>query len=180
MPAAKRLLQVLDPQGRLSEKPKTLAPRLKTLKGKVIGLLSSGSGNGTDFLQRLDELLRQQYGVKGTLLVIKEDLSNAFPEAQMKKLLDQCDAVIAGCGVGGSNTLSLMVDAAAAEIAGKPGVAVIGSEYQSTARAKARFLNFVSLDFVVFPSPMGGPEPARQKAEGALKAVVTLLTESTV
>lgn len=170
-------INVLDPCGELLEKPKTLAPRVRSLKGKVVGIISSGSGNSTEFLLRVSELLREKYGVVDTPMAIKPSVSVPLPEAQAKALRERADVVIAGVGVGGSNALSLVVDAINAELAGKPGVVVVGIPFERVTQAKIRNMAFPSLDYVVVPCPMGTSEEARAKGEIALQDIVNVATK---
>lgn len=170
-------LFVMDPRGELVEKEKKLCPRVSTLKGKVIGLISSGSGNSTEFLKRLGEVLKEKYQVADVVLEIKASVATPLPPEKMKGMLKRCRVVVAGVGVGGSNTLSLVVDAINAEMAGIPGIAIVGSDYEKAARAKIRNMAFPDLDYVMVPTPMGAVEEAHQKAERALEDVVAIATK---
>ncbi|MBI2907508.1 MAG: hypothetical protein HYX92_07645 [Chloroflexi bacterium] len=171
------IINVLDPRGELLEKPKKLAPRVSSLKGKVVGLISSGSGNSTEFMTRLGELLVEKEGVAEAIMRIKVSLALPLPEAQTTELHRRCQAIIVGVGVGGSNALSLVVDAVNAEMAGMPGVVIVGHEFEKLTKAKIRNMAFPTLDYVVVPSPMGTAEQAHDKAATALPDVVAIITK---
>ena len=58
---------LLDPTSQVERTKKDFAPRLETLAGKTIGLLDINKAKGEFFLDRLEEILREQYGVKEVL-----------------------------------------------------------------------------------------------------------------
>jgi len=70
-------------------------PRLKTLRGKRIGLLDISKPGGNYFLDRLEDLLRAKYGVAEVVRAKKPTYAkNAPPEVidQLRSL----DAVVEG------------------------------------------------------------------------------------
>jgi hypothetical protein len=58
---------LLDPTDKVEREHKTFAPRLETLAGKTVGLLDISKSKGAFFLDRVEEVLREQYGVKDVL-----------------------------------------------------------------------------------------------------------------
>ena len=58
---------LLDPTDKVDRGQKVFAPRLDTLAGTTIGLLDINKAKGVYFLNRIEEVLRQRYGVKEVL-----------------------------------------------------------------------------------------------------------------
>src|SRR5262249_59696919 len=57
----------LDPTDKVDRGEKAFAPRLDTLAGKTVGLLDINKAKGSFFLDRVEEVLRERYGVKEVL-----------------------------------------------------------------------------------------------------------------
>lgn len=70
-------------------------PRLQTLKGKRIGLLDISKPGGSFFLDRLEELLRTNYGVAEVVRAKKPTYTKKAPEAVIEQLRG-LDAVVEG------------------------------------------------------------------------------------
>jgi len=71
------------------------APRLASLAGKTIGLLDISKAGGSIFLDHLEQLLRQRYGVAEIIRATKPTFTKPAPDAVIAKFLDaKCDAVI--------------------------------------------------------------------------------------
>ncbi len=85
---------LLDPTDRVERGPKVLAPRLETLAGKTVGLLDINKAKGAFFLDRLEEVLRERYGVKEVLRRKKVSPGRLASEALRAELRQQCDAVV--------------------------------------------------------------------------------------
>lgn len=69
--------------------------RLKTLKGKKIGLLDISKPGGSVFLDRLEELLRTKYGVAEVVRSKKPTYTKNAPDAVIEQLRGM-DAVVEG------------------------------------------------------------------------------------
>lgn len=82
----------------LNESPRVFsepAARLKSLSGKTIGLLDISKPGGSVFLDYLERMLKQRYGVAEIVRAMKPTFSKPAPDAVIAKLLDaKCDAVI--------------------------------------------------------------------------------------
>jgi len=90
MPIA--LVNPLDETPRVHSNP---APRLPNLTGKTIGLLDISKPGGAIFLDRLEQLLKQRYGVKQVVRAMKPTFTKPAPDVVIAKFLDaKCDAVI--------------------------------------------------------------------------------------
>ena len=87
---------ILDPTGFDKQPPKPMAKRLDTLKGKTIGLLDIGFPNGGVFLDRVEELLKNKYGVAETVRRAKPSPARPAKDEVRKELIDDCDAIVEG------------------------------------------------------------------------------------
>ena len=73
----------------------TPAPRLESLAGKTIGLLDISKPGGNIFLDHLERLLKQRYGVADVVRAMKPTFTKPAPDAVIAKFVDaKCDAVI--------------------------------------------------------------------------------------
>ncbi len=75
-----------------------MAPRLTTLDGKVIGLLSNRKPHGDDLLRMIVDDLKAKYQIKNVILEGKIYHGNVAPKEMIDKLAQSCDAVITGIG----------------------------------------------------------------------------------
>ena len=85
---------LLDPTNKVERSQKAFAPRLDTLAGTTIGLLDISKSKGAFFLDRVEEILREQYGVKDVLRRMKPTVTRPTPEPIKAELTEKCDAVI--------------------------------------------------------------------------------------
>jgi hypothetical protein len=85
---------LLDPTDKVERTQQAFAPRLDTLAGKTIGLLDISKAKGAFFLDRVEEILRQQYGVKEVLRRMKPTVTRSAPEPIKAELTGKCDAII--------------------------------------------------------------------------------------
>ena len=85
---------LLDPTDKVDRGEKVFAPRLDTLTGKTIGLLDINKAKGEFFLDRVEEVLREHYGVKDVLRRRKPTPGRVVPEPLKAELTEKCDAVI--------------------------------------------------------------------------------------
>lgn len=85
---------LLDPTDKVERSQKVFAPRLDTLAGTTIGLLDISKSKGVFFLDRVEEVLRDKYGVKEVLRRMKPTVARTAPVAIKVELTEKCDAVI--------------------------------------------------------------------------------------
>jgi hypothetical protein len=86
------LVNPLDETPRVVSKP---APRLMSLSGKTIGLLDISKPGGSVFLDHLEHLLKQRYGVAEIVRGMKPTFTKPAPDAVIARFLDaKCDAVV--------------------------------------------------------------------------------------
>jgi hypothetical protein len=89
---------VLNPTaGPATGKP-TMAPRLDTLHGKVVGAVWNSRVHGDKILKHVVTLLKQRYGIKDFVFRQKPYLGNIAPAEIADELVKTCDAVITGVG----------------------------------------------------------------------------------
>ena len=86
--------EILDPMGFGRQATKSLAPRLTDLRGKTVGLLDIGFPNGNLFLDRLEELLKERYGVAEVIRRAKPSPARPAKQEVREELVSRCDAVI--------------------------------------------------------------------------------------
>jgi hypothetical protein len=88
---------ILDPVGFESEAPpKPMAKRLDTLGGKTVGILDIGFPNGNVFLDRVEHVLKEQYGVAQFVRRAKPSPARPADDQVRKELLEACDAIVEG------------------------------------------------------------------------------------
>jgi hypothetical protein len=68
-------LQVLDPTNETAPPLGKPAPRLASLAGKSIGIISNGKDGTKGFFGHLDRMLREQFGVAAVVLRVKSNFS---------------------------------------------------------------------------------------------------------
>lgn len=85
---------LLDPTDKVEREQRAFAPRLDALAGKTIGLLDISKSKGAFFLDRVEEVLREQYGVKDVLRRMKPTVTRPAPVPLKVELTEKCDALI--------------------------------------------------------------------------------------
>jgi hypothetical protein len=85
---------LFDPTDKVEHAHKAFAPRLDTLAGKTIGLLDISKSKGSFFLDRVEEVLRERYGVKDVLRRMKPTVTRPAPAPLKTELREKCDAII--------------------------------------------------------------------------------------
>ena len=88
---------ILDPVGfETQAPPKAMAQRLESLKGKTVGILDIGFPNGSVFLDRVEEVLKNKYGVGEVVRRAKPSPARTADEEVRKAFIDNCDAIVEG------------------------------------------------------------------------------------
>ena len=88
-------LTLVHPGNESKPKASPAPPRLASLRGTKIGLLDISKPGGSIFLDRLEELLRTQYGVAEVVRVKKPTYTKNAP-APVIEQLRSVDAVVEG------------------------------------------------------------------------------------
>ena len=91
-------ITLVDPGGRRSSAARAQAPRLASLSGLNIGLLSNGKANADVLLNETAARFVDQYGCRATRFVDKRNASRpALPEHH-RQLADAADFLITAVG----------------------------------------------------------------------------------
>jgi len=96
MVAQSRSIQILDPCPEASPEIRDRSAALSSLTGKVIGLLENRKYHADAFLQELQKVLEQEYGVKKVVYTTKFTYSAPCAEESIAALVVECDAIIHG------------------------------------------------------------------------------------
>jgi hypothetical protein len=89
-------ISVYLPIGASDTKPRTLAPRLESIKGARIGILDNHKEFSDTVLQGVAGVLKREYGVGEVVVWQKSYLG--IPSPYAKEMAARCDAVITGVG----------------------------------------------------------------------------------
>jgi hypothetical protein len=84
---------LVNPMNETSPAAAPAPPRLESLSGKTIGLLDISKPGGNIFLDRLEHLLKERYGVARVLREIKPTFTKPAPPDVIDKLRS-ADAIV--------------------------------------------------------------------------------------
>jgi hypothetical protein len=90
-------ITVLNPTSQSEATALRPAPRLSSLDGKLIGIVDNGKVNADAIFERVETILRAEFGVREVLWRRKHDFSRPAPAAMLAEL-SACDAIISGIG----------------------------------------------------------------------------------
>lgn len=90
-------LRVLDPRQDAHGEAMRLAPALPDLSGALVGLLDNAKIGTARFYDFVEEILRDEYGVREFIRRRKPDTSRPVPP-QMLAELSGADAILSGIG----------------------------------------------------------------------------------
>ncbi len=91
------VLQVLDPTNETTPPVGRPAPRLASLAGKTVGVISNGKEGTAGFFAHLDRLLREEFGVAEVIRRVKSNYS-APSDPDIVDELRRWQAVVTGIG----------------------------------------------------------------------------------
>lgn len=86
--------EMLNPIGYGGKAQKALAPRLSSLQGKTIALLDIGFPNSKIFLDRVETLLKERYGVAIVVRHAKPSPTRMAKPEVRKDILSRCHGVV--------------------------------------------------------------------------------------
>ncbi|MDE0300255.1 MAG: hypothetical protein OXN17_16590 [Candidatus Poribacteria bacterium] len=89
-------VSLLNPQDQGGMITKYLAPRLDTLNDKTMGLLNIGKNGSDVFLERMEELMREEFDVAEVVRVNKPTFTRPAPDELIVQLANRCDFVVEG------------------------------------------------------------------------------------
>lgn len=85
---------ILDPTDERTPQRLEAAARLPSLKGKTVGLLDISKPKGNHFLDRVETVLRERYGVAEVHRFMKPTFTKPAPRDLRDEIAGKCDAVI--------------------------------------------------------------------------------------
>ena len=91
-------LEVLNPEGKIVKKEKSLAPRLETLEGKKIGLVWNGKPNGDKLLNEIGDLLKERYPTAETVFRRVSFSGVKLPPGELEAIAKDIDAGVFASG----------------------------------------------------------------------------------
>lgn len=92
------MLEVLDPSAKAQRDEMPIAQRVNSLDGKTVGFLDNIKPNFSVFLDKIEELLKANYNIKGVVRRRKINATTPATEQTIKELASQCQVVITGSG----------------------------------------------------------------------------------
>jgi hypothetical protein len=90
-------MRVLDPTNEMKSSSFTLAPRLASLEGKTIGIITNAKEGTKGFFTHLEGLLREEMGVANVVWRTKSNYS-APADSRIVQEITNWHAVFAGVG----------------------------------------------------------------------------------
>lgn len=88
-------ITLVNPMDETVREARKAATKLDTLSGKTVGLLDISKPGGSVFLDRMEALLRERYGVASVVRAMKPTFTKPAPDVVIEQLLQsRCDAVI--------------------------------------------------------------------------------------
>jgi hypothetical protein len=92
------MIEILDPTASQTPQPVAYVPRPRSLEGKRIGLIENTKFNSDRLLQKIGDILKQEYGASETRMWRKRNSSvPAHPEI-IEELRQSSDVMVAGIG----------------------------------------------------------------------------------
>jgi hypothetical protein len=88
-------ITLVNPFDETSHSRAAAAPRLHTLEDKTIALLDISKPGGSIFLDRLESLLKDRFGVARVIRAMKPTFTRPAPDDVIRKIVEaKADAVI--------------------------------------------------------------------------------------
>ncbi|MBP2367711.1 UGSC family (seleno)protein [Pseudonocardia parietis] len=142
-------LEVVDPTADKSSSTGTaLAPRLTTLNGKVLGLLSNSKPNADVALNAAAQKIRETFP---EMEIRHYAGSIRFEAALLQQAISECDALIGATADCGACTSWLIHDGAQAEKGGVPQVTIVARGFERDTGTSAQVFGVPELQYVVVP-----------------------------
>ncbi len=174
--ATASVVEVVDPTAdQIGSAATPLAPRLKTLDGKVLGLLSNSKPNAVNALRALAEKIQETFP---TMEIRLYDGSIRFEPKLLKQAIEESDALLGATADCGACTSWLIHDGAQAEKGGKPQVTIVARGFEHDAQTSAKVFGVPELQYIVVPRVFTAltKEQATEQTVPFADEVIRLLT----
>lgn len=160
-----------DPTAETASALRTRVPPLQTLQGKTVALMDIGKMRGDEFIDRLEELCRDQ-GIS-TRRYKKPTNTRVAPRDMIKDIADHCQAVVIALSDCGSCTSCSTHDLNDLDKKGLAGVSVLTTEFQQAFESQKSSIGLNAASVYV-PHPMQNKTTAElhRSAELAFNAVM--------
>ncbi len=145
---------LINPVAKPESKELPLAPRLDSLKGKVIGILDNAKPKADVMMRVVKEYFETKGAVCDTIYEFKPQLSKPLPMEQIERLA-KADAVIGAVGDCGSCSTGLAKDAVALEKLGVPTATIFTRVFAVSAAYNAAGQCMPDLPIAIIPTPTG-------------------------
>ncbi len=94
----RRRLLLVDPTTQPDVADYTVAPRLRDLSGKRLGLIDDSKVNAKELLHEVADVLNERYGVASVKYHRKPSASKPADPAMIREMAEECDYVVVGVG----------------------------------------------------------------------------------
>lgn len=170
-------IQVLEPIGERDIEPQEIAERVDGLKGKNIGILNNSKPNTNIFLERVMELLADEFKIKD-FKYFQKTMAGSPADEDIVEELEKCDVVINGIGDCGGCTSWTVHDGITFESRGVPTATITTTSFVDLAEFDLNSWGMVNLPLVVFQHPLAGmkPEAVQKKADDVYDDIKYVLT----
>lgn len=168
-----------DPTGTARDHSYTAAPRVRSLTGVTVALLSNQKRNADALLGHIAELLRDEHGATATLIDVKEMMSRPAPDDQLQSLAGRAEVLVTAVGDCGSCSATSVMDAIKAESFGIPSVPVVTEQFRSGAEMVSEIQGAPGFPMAIVEHPIATLDDAqlRERAASAVEQIVRILTE---
>ncbi|MFE2068657.1 hypothetical protein ACFXDH_40865 [Streptomyces sp. NPDC059467] len=153
-----------------------IAPRLDTLNGKVLGLLSNSKPNAEVALRAVAEKVKETYP---DLKIRLYPGSIRFEPELLRRAIEESDALIGATADCGACTSWLIHDGAQAEKAGVPQVTIVARGFERDTDTSAKVFGVPGLRYVVVPRVFTAltAEQAAEQTLPVTEDIIRALTE---
>jgi hypothetical protein len=169
---------ILSPRGRRNSQYAAIAPRLKTLTRKRIGLLDNKKSNADIFLDEVGQVLERDFGARIVVRLQKNETARAASiYGYIEDLVGSVDAVVNAYGDCGSCTSWAIHDSVDLEKRGVPVATINTDEFASLGQFDAVAKGLPGLPIITVPHPVADnlEREIRQKARDAVPHIVAVL-----
>lgn len=91
-------MQLIDPTVKAAEQSNVRAPKMTSLQGTTIGLLSNGKANADRLLEETAALFQAEHHCRVLEVVFKRNASAPAPQSMIDDLADRCDFLLTANG----------------------------------------------------------------------------------